>query len=116
MAKVEDEMKELEEKLKKTTEELEKEAKIRKDLEAQNVKLLQEKNDLFIQLEAERGGSGDLEERLQRMITQKADLESQFQVCKRILLTIVSSFCRCLPDSSTSGWFLPLFPPGSSVH
>lgn len=80
MARVEDEMKELEEKLKKTTEDLEKEQKLRKDLEAQNVKLLQEKNDLFLSLEAERGGSGDLEERLQRCIAQKGDLEHQLTV------------------------------------
>lgn len=80
MARVEDEMKELEDKLKKASEELEKESKLRKDLETQNVKLLKEKNDLFLSLEAERGGSGDLEERLQRTVTQKADLESQLSV------------------------------------
>lgn len=82
MAKVEDEIKALEEKLKKETEEKEKEAKLRKDLEVQNVKLLQEKNDLFLQLEAERSGAGDIEERLQKTITQKADLESQLNVSK----------------------------------
>ncbi|RWS28092.1 myosin heavy chain: muscle-like protein, partial [Leptotrombidium deliense] len=77
MARVEDEMKALEEKLKKATEELEKESKTRKDLETTNVKLLQEKNDLFLQLEAERSGAGDIEERLQKAIVQKQDLESQ---------------------------------------
>ena len=81
MARVEDEMKELEEKLKKASEELEKETKLRKDLEDKNVKLLKEKNDLFLSLEAERSGTGDIEERLQRTITQKADLESQLSVC-----------------------------------
>ena len=80
MARVEDEMKELEEKAKATAEALEKEQKLRKELETQNVKLLQEKNELFNQLEQERGGSGDLEEKLQRIITQKADLDSQLQV------------------------------------
>ena len=80
MARVEDEMKELEDKLKTTTEALEKEAKLRKDLETQNVKLLKEKNELFLTLESERTGGSDLEERLQRTITQKADLESQLQV------------------------------------
>ncbi|XP_074602160.1 myosin heavy chain isoform X13 [Brevipalpus obovatus] len=77
MAKVEDEMKALEEKLKKETEEKEKEAKLRKELEVQNVKLLQEKNDLFLQLEAERSGAGDVEERLQKTISLKQDLEHQ---------------------------------------
>ncbi|RWS13676.1 myosin heavy chain: muscle-like protein, partial [Dinothrombium tinctorium] len=80
MARVEDEMKALEEKLKKATEELEKESKLRKDLENQNVKLLQEKNDIFLQLEAERSGLGDVEERLQKAIVQKQDLESQLNL------------------------------------
>ena len=87
MARVEDEMKELEEKAKKTAEELEKEQKLRKELEAQNLKLLQEKNELFNQLEQERGGSGDLEEKLQRIIAQKADLDSQLQVRSSFSLT-----------------------------
>lgn len=81
MAKVEDEMKELEEKLKKTSEDLEKESKLRKELEDRNVKLLQEKNELFLALESERGGAGDLEEKMSRLISQKSDLESQMQVC-----------------------------------
>jgi len=88
MARVEDEMKALEDKIKTTTEELEKEQKLRKELEAQNVKLLQKNNDMFMQLESERGGAGDLEERLQRAITQKGDLEHQLQVFTRIVITI----------------------------
>jgi len=80
MAKVEDELKALEEKLKKETEEKEKEQKLRKDLEVQNVKLLQDKNDLFLQLEAERAGLGDMEERLQKSISKKQDLEQQLNV------------------------------------
>ncbi|GBL77558.1 Myosin heavy chain, muscle [Araneus ventricosus] len=79
MAKVEDEMKELEDKLKKALESLEKEEKLRKDLEHQNVKLLQEKNDIFLQLESERTGSGDMEERLAKTISIKNDLEGQLQ-------------------------------------
>ncbi|XP_064478156.1 myosin heavy chain, muscle-like isoform X16 [Ornithodoros turicata] len=75
--RVEDELRALEEKLKKTQEALEKEEKIRKELEGQNVKVLQEKNDLFLQLEAERMGAGDVEERLNKALTQKADLEGQ---------------------------------------
>ncbi|XP_075588361.1 myosin heavy chain isoform X7 [Dermatophagoides farinae] len=77
VARVEDELKALEEKLKKETEAREKEEKLRKDLEVQNVKLLQEKNDLYLQLEAERSSSGDVEERLMKAVSQKNDLESQ---------------------------------------
>ncbi|XP_049524335.1 myosin heavy chain, muscle-like isoform X36 [Dermacentor silvarum] len=79
VARVEDELKALEEKLKKTQEALDKEEKLRKELEGQNVKILQEKNDLFLQLEAERMGAGDVEERLNKALTQKGDLESQLQ-------------------------------------
>jgi myosin heavy chain 6/7 len=80
VARIEDELKALEEKLKKEHEAFEKEEKLRKELEVQNVKLLQEKNDLFLQLESERSASGDIEERLHKMISQKADLESQLSV------------------------------------
>jgi myosin heavy chain 6/7 len=80
VARVEDELKALEEKLKKEHEQLEKEEKLRKELEAQNVKLLQEKNDLFLQLESERTSSGDVEERLMKVLSQKNDLESQLSV------------------------------------
>ncbi|GFQ86252.1 myosin heavy chain, muscle [Trichonephila clavata] len=77
IARVEDELRALEEKLKAEHEALLKEEKVRKELETTNVKLLQEKNDLFLQLEAERSGFGDLEERLNRALAQKADLASQ---------------------------------------
>ncbi|UYV66622.1 unc-54 [Cordylochernes scorpioides] len=80
MARVEDEIRALEDKLKKEHEAFEKEEKLRRDLETQNVKLLQEKNDLFLQLESERSCSGDLDERLNRIMTQKADMESQLHV------------------------------------
>lgn len=79
IARVEDELRALEEKLKKEHEALEKEEKVRKELETQNVKLLQDKNDLFLQLEAERTGCGDLEERLSKALAQKADLACQLQ-------------------------------------
>lgn len=88
VARVEDELKALEEKLKKEHEAFEKEEKLRKDLEVQNVKLLQEKNDLFLQLESERSSSGDVEERLHKMMTQKADLESQLSVSINIFLYV----------------------------
>lgn len=80
VARVEDELKALEEKLKKEHEAFEKEEKLRKELEVKNVQLLQEKNDLFLQLESERTSSGDVEERLMKVISQKADLESQLSV------------------------------------
>ncbi|XP_042900309.1 myosin heavy chain, muscle isoform X1 [Parasteatoda tepidariorum] len=77
IARVEDELRALEEKLKSEHDALVKEEKVRKELETNNVKLLQEKNDLFLQLEAERSSAGDLEERLNRALAQKADLACQ---------------------------------------
>lgn len=80
VARVEDELKALEEKLKKETELREKEEKLRKDLEVQNVKLVQEKNEIYLQLESERSSSGDVEERFMKAVSQKNDLESQLAV------------------------------------
>uniref|UniRef100_A0A6G1S6V3 Myosin heavy chain, muscle n=1 Tax=Aceria tosichella TaxID=561515 RepID=A0A6G1S6V3_9ACAR len=77
VARVEDELKAMEEKLKKEHEAFEKEEKLRKELEGQNVKLLQEKNDLFLQLEAAQNTAGDIEEQVSRVTAQKRELESQ---------------------------------------
>jgi len=79
IARVEDELRALEEKLRSEHDALVKEEKVRKELETNNVKLLHEKNDLFLQLEAERSSAGDLEERLNRALAQKADLACQLQ-------------------------------------
>ena len=104
VARVEDELKALEEKLKKEHEAFEKEEKLRKDLEEKNVKLLQEKNDLFLQLESERSSSGDIEERLQKIITVKADLESQLSVSERISFSFYKFFVNKV--NSTLIWAL----------
>ena len=54
IARAEDDMKKKEEELEKTKVELEKTEKMRKELEEQNVTLLQAKNDLYLQLQAEQ--------------------------------------------------------------
>ena len=51
----------------------------KKELEEQNVTLLQAKNDLFIQLQAEQDSKSEAEERVQQLITQKADFEAQIK-------------------------------------
>lgn len=86
IARVEDELRILEDKLKAEHDALVKEEKIRKELETNNVKLLQEKNDIFLQLEAERAGFGDLEERLNKALSQKADLACQLTVSGKICI------------------------------
>lgn len=54
VARQEEEFKAKEEEFNKLKENFEKEEKIRKELEEQNVKILKEKNDLYLQLEAEK--------------------------------------------------------------
>lgn len=59
---------------------LAKEEGCRKDLETQLAKLLAEKNELFIQLQNEKGNLGSTEEKLQKLNSQKNDLEKQVSV------------------------------------
>lgn len=77
VARQEDELKAKEEEFGKVKEALEKEEKLRKELEEQNVKLLKEKNDLYTELQAEKDNTAVAEEKIQKLVLQKADLESQ---------------------------------------
>lgn len=77
VARQEDELKAKEEEFAKIKEALEKEEKLRKELEEQNVKLLKEKTDLYTELQAERDNTSGVEDRVQKLVLQKADLESQ---------------------------------------
>ena len=63
----------------KIQEGFEREEKLRKELEEQNIKLLKEKNDLFTQLQSEREGSGNAEDKIQKLVLQKNDLETQLK-------------------------------------
>jgi len=80
VARQEDEMKKMAEEFEKTKEELAKTQKLKKELEEQNVTLLQAKNDLFLQLQAEQDNISDLEERIQQLVNQKGDYEEQVSV------------------------------------
>ncbi|XP_014282750.1 myosin heavy chain, muscle isoform X1 [Halyomorpha halys] len=77
VANVEEEMRKLEELVAQTQAALEKEEKARKEVEALNAKLLQEKTELLRNLEGEKGTLGSLQERSAKLQAQKADLESQ---------------------------------------
>lgn len=57
-----------------------KEEKLRKELEEKGAKILQEKNDLFQQLQQERDNVGDSEQRASKLLSQKTDLEKQISV------------------------------------
>lgn len=68
--------------IKETDETLQKEEKLRKELEAQTAQLITEKNALFQQLQAEKDSLSDVEQRTAKLISQKSDLEKQVGVSK----------------------------------
>lgn len=70
----------LEEKAQKAQEALEKEEKLRKDLEALNSKLLAEKTALLDSLSGEKGCLQDYQEKCAKLTAQKNDLDNQLRV------------------------------------
>lgn len=70
----------LEEKAAKAQEALEKEEKLRKDLEALNSKLLAEKTALLDSLSGEKGALQDYQEKSAKLTAQKNDLDNQLRV------------------------------------
>ncbi|VDD74731.1 unnamed protein product [Mesocestoides corti] len=79
IARQEEEMKKAAEELAKLKEEFEKLEKLKKELEEQNVTLLQQKNDIFLQLQTEQDNLADSEEKVSKLILQKADMEQQIK-------------------------------------
>ncbi|XP_073982547.1 myosin heavy chain isoform X11 [Rhodnius prolixus] len=77
VANVEEEMRKLEELVAQTQAALEKEEKARKEVEALNAKLIQEKTDLLRSLEGEKGSLSSFQEKVAKLQAQKTDLESQ---------------------------------------
>lgn len=59
---------------------MEREEKLRKELEGLNSKLLEEKQKLLNNLEGEKGALGSVQERAAKLQAQKNDLESQLNV------------------------------------
>jgi DNA repair exonuclease SbcCD ATPase subunit len=70
----------LEEKAQKAQEALEKEEKLRKDLEALNSKLLAEKTALLDSLSGEKGALQEYQEKTAKLTAQKNDLDNQLRV------------------------------------
>ncbi|XP_069168163.1 myosin heavy chain, muscle-like [Procambarus clarkii] len=77
VTRVEDEIRALEEKATKALEDYEREAQLRKELEAANVALLEEKNNLLLALESTKGNVSDFLDKQAKLQSQKADLEGQ---------------------------------------
>jgi len=78
-ARAEDEMKKMAEEYEKTKEELAKMSKLKKELEEQNVTLLQQKNDMFMQMQAEQDTIADMEEKIAQLVNQKGDMDDQLK-------------------------------------
>ena len=64
-------MKAKEKELEETKENLQKVEKVRKDLEEQNVTLLQAKNELFLQLQSEQDQLADAEEKIEHLVKKE---------------------------------------------
>lgn len=75
-----DQLQKLEEKAAKAQEALEKEEKLRKEVEELNAKLLAEKTALLDSLSGEKGALQEFQEKSAKLQAQKADLENQLRV------------------------------------
>lgn len=82
----------LEEKVAATEASLAREEKARKEVEALNAKLLEEKTNLLKNLEGEKSGLSSIQERAAKLAAQKADLESQLSVSERMKTKLYPSF------------------------
>lgn len=80
VTRIEDEMKALEEKADKALADLEKETKMRKELEAACAALQEEKNNLLTNLESSKGNMSDFLAKQAKLQSQKAELEAQLNV------------------------------------
>lgn len=76
----------LEEEVEKVTAALEREEKLRKELEALNTKLLSEKTQLLQSLEGEKGSLSSIQERAAKLAAQKSDLDAQLSVSLLIII------------------------------
>jgi len=79
VARTEDELRQKEEELNKLREKMVKEEQSRKEMEELQTELIQEKNQLFIQLQREQDLAAEAEENVQRLIVKKGDLEAHIQ-------------------------------------
>ncbi|XP_067673678.1 myosin heavy chain, striated muscle-like [Haliotis asinina] len=86
IAAAEDEMKQKEEALVKTKEELCKITARSKELEEQNVTLMKAKNDLVLEVQTKQDIIDDCEERVEQLLKQKSDFESQLKELEERLL------------------------------
>ncbi|KAK7079756.1 putative TRAFAC class myosin-kinesin ATPase superfamily [Halocaridina rubra] len=77
VTRVEDTIRDLEEKAAKATEDYERELKLRKELETANAALNEEKNNLLAALESSKGNASEYLDKQAKLQSQKSDLEAQ---------------------------------------
>ncbi len=75
-----EEMDKLNEKISLLEESLSKEEEMRKEMEEKNAKLIEEKNQIFAQLESTKGSNAEHEAQLQKLNALKNDLDKQVAV------------------------------------
>ncbi|XP_042889747.1 myosin heavy chain, muscle-like [Penaeus japonicus] len=73
----EDKIRALEERVSKAKEGIERESKLRKDLEASNVSLAEEKNNILVSLESNKGSMAAFLEKQAKLQAERADIEAQ---------------------------------------
>ena len=76
----------------KLKEEFDKLTKLQKELEGQNVTLLQQKNDIFLQLQAEQVSLTDVEERVAKLVTEKGAFFAYSLIFLRLGCSTIASF------------------------
>ncbi|MPC23537.1 Myosin heavy chain, muscle [Portunus trituberculatus] len=85
ITKIEDEMKVLAEKTAKALDDLEKETKLRKNLEIENMKLQEDKYDLMATLDSSKADIKEFLEKQAKLQSQKTDLEMQLEDTNKLL-------------------------------
>ncbi|KAK4317165.1 hypothetical protein Pmani_011728 [Petrolisthes manimaculis] len=77
VTRIEDEMKALEDKLAKSEADYENEVKLRRELEAANLTLVEEKNNLLVSLDSTKGNMSEFIEKEKKFKIQKSEMEEQ---------------------------------------
>lgn len=85
-AKDEEERERKEKEFDSIKENLEKMEKTKKELEALNVTLTEQKNDIYLELQAKEDTMIEMEERIEKFVLEKADFESQIKEMEEKLL------------------------------
>lgn len=92
--RLEDEIRKLEERAGKATELLDEELKACQELEAANVSLAEEKNNLITEMESTRGNMSQYIEQQSKLASQKTELEAQLAVSVSEILYLVVTEIR----------------------